>query len=121
MAKKTIADVDVASKTVLMRVDFNVPRDDDGNVTDARRIEMALPSIKSVLERGGKLLMFKGGKRLSYQVQNSVVSVGMFLLAALMIGTVLIDIGRESTSNRTREEIAQRNADDLGDEPEEEN
>ncbi len=35
MPKKTIADVDVAGKTVLMRVDFNVPQDDDGN--DYRR------------------------------------------------------------------------------------
>ena len=52
MAKKTIADVDVAGKTVLMRVDFNVPLDDGQNITDDRRIRMALPSITSVLDRG---------------------------------------------------------------------
>ncbi|MGL6193392.1 MAG: phosphoglycerate kinase [Thermoguttaceae bacterium] len=57
MAKKTIADVDVAGKTVLMRVDFNVPLDENGNITDDRRIQMALPSIKSVLDRGGKLIL----------------------------------------------------------------
>ncbi len=57
MAKRTIADVDVQGKTVLMRVDFNVPQDDDGNITDARRIEMALPSIRSVLDRGGKVVL----------------------------------------------------------------
>ncbi len=57
MAKKTIADVDVAGKTVLMRVDFNVPLDDDGKITDDRRICMALPSIQSVLDRGGKLIL----------------------------------------------------------------
>ena len=57
MAKQTIANVDVASKTVLMRVDFNVPLDDDLKITDDRRIEMALPSIKSVIERGGKLIL----------------------------------------------------------------
>ena len=57
MAKKTIADVDVAGKTVLMRVDFNVPLDDQLNVTDDRRVVMALPSIKSVLDRGGKLIL----------------------------------------------------------------
>ena len=56
MAKKTIADVDVANKTVLMRVDFNVPLK-DGQITDDIRIRMALPSIKSVLERGGKLIL----------------------------------------------------------------
>ncbi|WP_166820540.1 phosphoglycerate kinase [Thalassoroseus pseudoceratinae] len=56
MAKKTIADVDVSGKTVLMRVDFNVPLDGE-NITDDRRIRMALPSIKSVLDRGGKLIL----------------------------------------------------------------
>ena len=57
MAKKTIADVDVQGKKVLMRVDFNVPLDDQQNVTDDRRIRMALPSINSVLERGGSLVL----------------------------------------------------------------
>ena len=57
MAKRTIADVDVAGKTVLMRVDFNVPLDDGQQITDDRRIEMALPSIRSVLDRGGRLIL----------------------------------------------------------------
>ncbi len=57
MAKKTIADVDVKGKTVLMRVDFNVPLDKNGQITDDRRIRMALPSIESVLTRGGKLIL----------------------------------------------------------------
>lgn len=57
MAKKSIANVDVSGKKVLMRVDFNVPLDDDLNITDDRRIEMALPSIKSVVERGGRLIL----------------------------------------------------------------
>ncbi|RMF41809.1 MAG: phosphoglycerate kinase [Planctomycetota bacterium] len=57
MAKKTIADVDVQGKVVLMRVDFNVPLDENGNITDDRRIRMALPSIRSVIDRGGKLVL----------------------------------------------------------------
>lgn len=57
MAKKTIDQVDVAGKTVLMRVDFNVPLGDDHAITDDRRIRMALPSIKSVVDRGGKLVL----------------------------------------------------------------
>jgi phosphoglycerate kinase len=57
MAKKTIQDVDVANKTVLMRVDFNVPLDEQGNITDDTRIRMALPSIESVLTRGGALIL----------------------------------------------------------------
>ncbi|MEX1224393.1 MAG: phosphoglycerate kinase, partial [Pirellulales bacterium] len=57
MAKQTIENTDVAGKTVLMRVDFNVPLDENQNITDDRRIEMALPSIKSVVDRGGKLVL----------------------------------------------------------------
>ena len=57
MAKKTIADVDVESKRVLMRVDFNVPQDNQGAITDDRRIRMALPSIQHVLKRGGRLIL----------------------------------------------------------------
>jgi phosphoglycerate kinase len=56
MAYKSIADVDVQGKKVLMRVDFNVPLDGT-TVTDDRRIRMALPSIKSVIERGGRLIL----------------------------------------------------------------
>ncbi len=57
MAKKSIADVVPKGKVVLMRVDFNVPQDDSGAITDDRRIRMALPSIESVIQRGGRLIL----------------------------------------------------------------
>jgi phosphoglycerate kinase len=56
MATKMIADIDVAGKTVLMRVDFNVPIA-QGKVSDDIRIVEALPSIRRVLEAGGKLVL----------------------------------------------------------------
>jgi len=56
MATRTLADIDVAGKTVLMRVDFNVPLK-DGRVTNDRRIVQALPSILHVIERGGRLVL----------------------------------------------------------------
>jgi len=57
MAKKTVADIDVKGKKVLMRVDFNVPQDDDGKITSDDRIVKALPTIKNVLDRGGALIL----------------------------------------------------------------
>ena len=56
MATKTIADIDVTGKRVLMRVDFNVPLA-DGQITDDARIAAALPSIKKVLADDGKLIL----------------------------------------------------------------
>jgi len=57
MNKKTLKDVDVRGKRVLMRVDFNVPLNDDGTVRNDKRIKSALPSIKYVLDNGGMLIL----------------------------------------------------------------
>jgi phosphoglycerate kinase len=57
MAKKTIADLDLTGKKVLMRCDFNVPLDDENHVTDDRRVRMALPTIQHVLDHGGSVVV----------------------------------------------------------------
>jgi phosphoglycerate kinase len=56
MPKKTVAHVDFSGKRVLMRADFNVPQDAQGNITDDRRIRSALPTIKTILDGGGRLI-----------------------------------------------------------------
>ncbi|MBL4699140.1 MAG: phosphoglycerate kinase [Phycisphaerales bacterium] len=56
MTKQTIANIDVAGKNVLIRVDFNVPLD-GSTITDDRRIKAALPTIDSVIGRGGKAIL----------------------------------------------------------------
>tara|TARA_R110002073_G_scaffold1715_1_gene12156 strand:- start:33788 stop:35005 length:1218 start_codon:yes stop_codon:yes gene_type:complete len=56
MAKQSIANIDVAGKRVLIRVDFNVPLK-GSTITDDRRILAALPTIKSVISRGGKAIL----------------------------------------------------------------
>ena len=57
MAKKTLKDLDVKGKKVLVRVDFNVPIK-DGVITDDNRIIAALPTLKYILENGGKVIAF---------------------------------------------------------------
>ena len=56
MPKKNISAVDVSGKRVLVRVDFNVPVE-NGSITDDRRIREALPTIKSIIDRGGKAVL----------------------------------------------------------------
>jgi len=55
--KLGLEDLDVRGKRVLMRVDFNVPLDESGAITDDKRIRAALPSIRNVLERDGSLIL----------------------------------------------------------------
>lgn len=57
MNKLSISDLDLKNKRVLMRVDFNVPQNDDGTVRDDTRIRAALQSINHVREHGGKLIL----------------------------------------------------------------
>ena len=56
MAKKTIEDIQVAGKKVLVRCDFNVPMK-DGKITNDKRIVAALPTIKKLVADGGKVIL----------------------------------------------------------------
>ncbi len=88
--KQSIEQVEVAGKRVLMRVDFNVPMQ-EGEITDDRRIQMAIPSIQSVLSRGGTLTLMSHLGRPSgdgYEEEYSMVPVAERLSELLGRGVV---------------------------------
>ena len=57
MSKKTVKDIDLKGKKVFVRCDFNVPMDENKNITDNRRIVAALPTIKYLLEQNCKVIL----------------------------------------------------------------
>ena len=103
MAKKTIDQIDVAGKTVLMRVDFNVPLDESQGITDDRRIRMALTSIKSVIDRGGRLILMShlgrpGGKGVEakFSLAPAAKRLGELLEQPVIMATDTVDEDAQS-------------------------
>jgi len=85
MNKKTLRDVDLKGKRVVMRVDFNVPIK-EGKITDDTRIKGALPSINYVLEKGGSLVLMSHLSRpkgKGYEADFSLKPVAEYLAKVL--------------------------------------
>ena len=105
MAKRSITDIDVAGKIVLMRVDFNVPLDEQRKVADDRRIRMALPSIRSVIDRGGRLVLMSHLGRPQPDQDNSAFSLRP---AATRLGELLdrvIAFATDTVSDDARDKV----------------
>jgi len=101
MEKLTIRDVALTGKSILMRVDFNVPLDKKTNqVADDTRIRAALPTIQYALENGGKVILMshlgrpKGGPDPKYSLQPVVSALSALLGKPVQFSTVFV--GEES-------------------------
>src|SRR5436190_23157838 len=94
---RSIEDLDLAGKRVLVRVDFNVPLDDDCNITDDKRIVESLPTIRRIVESGGRAILMshlgrpKGERKEKYSLRPVAEALSFLLgrpvaLAADCIG-----------------------------------
>src|SRR5215212_10242540 len=108
MPKKTIADIDVKGKRVLMRVDFNVPLE-GGRISDERRITQALPTIKSAIERGGRLILMshlgrpKGGPEAKFSLKPVSARLSELLNKPLKFADDCIGLPAEQSANSLKD------------------
>ena len=100
MNKKTVRDIDLKGKRVLMRVDFNVPMQ-DGKVTDDKRIRASLPTIKYVLDQGASLILMshlgrpKGGPDPEFSLKAAANVLSSHLGIPVSMGPETIDAEAE--------------------------
>lgn len=87
MAKKTIDDIEVAGKRVLVRVDFNVPLAEDRSITDDTRIQAAMPTLWHLLENGASLVLMSHLGRPKGQRQPAMSLAPVANLLHHLLGT----------------------------------
>ena len=83
--KKTIEDIDVNGKRVLVRCDFNVPFDAEGNIADPKRITEALPTIKYLASHGARVILCShlGRPKGEFNMKYSLAPVAAYLSKVL--------------------------------------
>lgn len=113
MSKKTIRDIDVNGKKVLVRCDFNVPQDKDtGAITDNRRIKGALPTIQYLIENNAKVILCshlgrtKGEVNEKYSLKIVVDELSKLLGKEVKLAKDVVgDSAKELTANMQNGEI----------------
>ena len=102
MNKKTVKDIDLKGKKVFVRCDFNVPMDENRNITDNTRIVAALPTIKYLLEQDCKLILAShlGRPKGEYKPEYSLAPVAKELSNLLGKEVIMANdvVGEDATS-----------------------
>ena len=107
MNKKTVKDIDLKGKRVLMRVDFNVPME-DGKVTDDKRIKASLPTIRYVLEQGASLILMshlgrpKGGPDPEFSLRAAAEVLSSHLGVPVKMAPDTIDAEAEAMAKELK-------------------
>lgn len=105
--KKTIRDIDVKGKKVIVRVDFNVPQK-EGNITDDTRIRAALPTINYLIEQGSKIILMshlgrpEGEPNMKFTLEPIAKRLGELLEKEIIFSScpnVVCDTIREKAAN----------------------
>ncbi len=102
MEKKSVKDIEVKGKRVLVRVDFNVPRDKAGNITDDTRIKAALPTINYLIEQGAKVILTSHLGRPKGKVEESMRLTQVAQRLSELIGKTVV-----KTDTTVGEEVGQ--------------
>jgi phosphoglycerate kinase len=106
---RTIRELDITGKSVLIRVDFNVPMDDEGNITDDIRIRMALPTLKYAMEENSRVILCShlgrpGGKRVpAYSLAPVAGALSKILDADVRLAPDCIGPETEAMAARMRD------------------
>jgi phosphoglycerate kinase len=108
---KTINDLNFEGKKALIRVDFNVPLDENFHVTDTNRIEAAKPTIDKILADGGSVILMSHlgrpkGKQDKYSLQNIVSAVAKILKVPVQFATDCIgEVAENAAKNLKSGEV----------------
>ncbi len=111
MLHKTIKEIDITGKKVFVRVDFNVPLDEQQNITDDTRIQAVLPTLRYILDNDAKLIIAShlgrpDGKRTAKMSLSPVSKrLGRLLKAKVVMAKDCIGSEVEKLVNKTTKQI----------------
>jgi phosphoglycerate kinase len=110
--KKTVRDIDVNGKKVLVRVDYNVPTDKEGRISDDSRIRASLPTLKYLLEHHAKMILCSHFGRPKGKVVESMRLTPMAKRLSELLGKPVRTVG-DCVGSEVENAIAQMRAGDI--------